>query len=50
MDEDVYFHKTVTFRAWKHSLQFRTSQELFRHKIPPAHYRRSRLRQFPAHP
>ena len=29
MDEDVYFHKTVTFRAWKHSLQFRTSQELF---------------------
>jgi 16S rRNA (guanine1207-N2)-methyltransferase len=29
MDEDVYFHKTVTFRAWKQSLQFRTSQELF---------------------
>jgi len=29
MDEDVYFHKTVTFRAWKHSLLFRTSQELF---------------------
>jgi 16S rRNA (guanine1207-N2)-methyltransferase len=29
MDEDVYFHKTVTFRAWKHNLQFRTSQELF---------------------
>jgi 16S rRNA (guanine1207-N2)-methyltransferase len=29
MDEDIYFHKTVTFRAWKHSLQFRTSQELF---------------------
>ena len=29
MDEDVYFHKTVTFRAWKHSLQFRVSQELF---------------------
>src|SRR4030042_2630177 len=29
MDEDVYFPKTVTFRAWKHSLQFRTSQELF---------------------
>ena len=29
MDEDVYFHKTVTFRAWKHSLQFRTSPELF---------------------
>ncbi len=29
MDEDVYFHKTVTFRAWKQSLRFRTSQELF---------------------
>ncbi len=29
MDEDVYYHKTVTFRVWKHSLQFRTSQELF---------------------
>jgi len=29
MDEDVYFHKTVAFRAWKHSLLFRTSQELF---------------------
>ena len=29
MDEDIYFHKTVTFRAWKHSLQFRTSQGLF---------------------
>jgi len=29
MDEDVYFHKTVTFRAWKQSLQFRVSQELF---------------------
>jgi 16S rRNA (guanine1207-N2)-methyltransferase len=29
MDEDAYFHKTVTFRAWKHSLRFRTSQELF---------------------
>ncbi len=29
MDENVYFHKTVTFRAWKRSLQFRTSQELF---------------------
>jgi 16S rRNA (guanine1207-N2)-methyltransferase len=29
MDEDVYYHKTVTFRAWRHSLQFRTSQELF---------------------
>jgi 16S rRNA (guanine1207-N2)-methyltransferase len=29
METDVYFHKTVTFRAWKHSLQFRTSLELF---------------------
>jgi len=29
MDEDVYFHKTVTYRAWKQSLRFRTSQELF---------------------
>jgi 16S rRNA (guanine1207-N2)-methyltransferase len=29
MNEDVYFHKMVTFRAGKHSLQFRTSQELF---------------------
>jgi len=29
MDEDVYFHKTVSFRAGKHSLLFRTSQELF---------------------
>jgi 16S rRNA (guanine1207-N2)-methyltransferase len=29
MDEDVYFHKTITFRAWIHTLQFRTSQELF---------------------
>ncbi len=29
MDEDVYFHKNVTYRAWKHSLRFRTSQELF---------------------
>lgn len=29
MNEDVYFHKTVTFRAGKQSLQFRTSQELF---------------------
>ena len=29
MNEDVYFHKIVTFRAWKHSLQFRISQELF---------------------
>ncbi len=29
MDTDVYFHKVVTFRAWKHELLFRTSQELF---------------------
>ena len=29
MDEDIYFHKTVTLRAGKQSLQFRTSQELF---------------------
>jgi 16S rRNA G1207 methylase RsmC len=29
MDEDVYFHKTVTYRAGKQSLRFRTSQELF---------------------
>ena len=26
---DLYYHKTVTFHAWKHSLRFRTSQELF---------------------
>ena len=29
MDTDVYFHKVVTFRAWKQELLFRTSQELF---------------------
>jgi 16S rRNA (guanine1207-N2)-methyltransferase len=29
MDKDVYFHKTVTFRAGKQQLEFRTSQELF---------------------
>ena len=29
MDKDVYFHKIVTLRAGKESLQFRTSQELF---------------------
>jgi 16S rRNA (guanine1207-N2)-methyltransferase len=29
MDEDIYFHKTVAFHAWKQSLQFRVSQELF---------------------
>jgi 16S rRNA (guanine1207-N2)-methyltransferase len=26
---DVYYHKTVIFRAWKQNLQFRTSQQLF---------------------
>jgi len=29
MDEDVYYHKTIAFRAWKRNLLFRTSQELF---------------------
>jgi 16S rRNA (guanine1207-N2)-methyltransferase len=29
MDTDVYLHKTVTYRAGKQSLRFRTSQELF---------------------
>ncbi len=29
MDEDVYFHKTVTLRAGKENLKFRTSQALF---------------------
>ncbi len=29
MDEDVYFRKTVTFRAWKRSLRFKISQALF---------------------
>jgi 16S rRNA (guanine1207-N2)-methyltransferase len=29
MDKDVYFHKTVTLRAGKQRLEFRTSQELF---------------------
>jgi 16S rRNA (guanine1207-N2)-methyltransferase len=29
MDEDVYFHKTVTLRAGGANLRFRTSQELF---------------------
>jgi 16S rRNA (guanine1207-N2)-methyltransferase len=29
MDEDIYFHKTVTLRAGKQQLEFRTSQELF---------------------
>jgi 16S rRNA (guanine1207-N2)-methyltransferase len=26
---DVYYHKTIDFRFWKQSLQFRTSQQLF---------------------
>ncbi len=26
---DAYYHKTVSFHFWKHSLQFRTSQQLF---------------------
>jgi 16S rRNA (guanine1207-N2)-methyltransferase len=29
IDTDVYYHKTITFRAWKQNLQFRTSQQLF---------------------
>jgi 16S rRNA (guanine1207-N2)-methyltransferase len=29
LDEDSYYKKTITFKAWKHSLLFRTSQELF---------------------
>lgn len=29
MEPDAYFHKTVSFNAWTHRLQFRTSQELF---------------------
>jgi 16S rRNA (guanine1207-N2)-methyltransferase len=29
MDTDAYFHKTVTFRAGKNNLKFRTSQALF---------------------
>ncbi len=29
MNEDAYFKKVVTFRAWRRSLQFRVSQELF---------------------
>jgi 16S rRNA (guanine1207-N2)-methyltransferase len=29
MNEDVYFHKTVTLRIGKQQLEFRTSQELF---------------------
>lgn len=29
MDEDVYFHKTVSYHAGRKNLRFRTSQELF---------------------
>jgi 16S rRNA (guanine1207-N2)-methyltransferase len=29
INTDVYYHKTVAFRFWKRSLQFRTSQQLF---------------------
>src|SRR4030043_54910 len=29
MDTDVYYHKTIAFRAWKQSLQFRPSRQLF---------------------
>ena len=29
MDEDAYFHKYVTFRAWKQDLRFRVSPGLF---------------------
>ena len=29
MAEDIYYHKTISFRAVKHNLLFRTSQELF---------------------
>lgn len=29
MDNDAYYHKTVTYRAWKRELKFQTSQELF---------------------
>ncbi|HSW58469.1 MAG TPA: methyltransferase [Dehalococcoidales bacterium] len=29
MAEDVYYKKTLTFNGWKHSFQFKTSQELF---------------------
>ncbi len=29
MDTDVYYHKLVTYRALKHELKFKTSQELF---------------------
>jgi 16S rRNA (guanine1207-N2)-methyltransferase len=29
MEQDVYFHKTINYRAYGHSLHFQTSQELF---------------------
>ncbi len=29
MAEDVYYKKTINFNFWKHSLQFKTSQEIF---------------------
>jgi 16S rRNA (guanine1207-N2)-methyltransferase len=29
MLEDIYYKKTINFNAWKHSFQFKTSQELF---------------------
>jgi 16S rRNA (guanine1207-N2)-methyltransferase len=29
MEQDVYFHKTINYRAYGHNLRFQTSQELF---------------------
>ena len=29
MLEDIYYKKTINFKAWKHSFQFKTAQELF---------------------
>jgi 16S rRNA (guanine1207-N2)-methyltransferase len=29
MDQDIYYHKTINYRAYGHSLRFMTSQELF---------------------
>jgi len=29
MDQDIYFHKTITYRAYGHNLRFMSSQELF---------------------
>jgi 16S rRNA (guanine1207-N2)-methyltransferase len=29
MDEDIYLHKTIAYRAYGHAFRFRTSQELF---------------------